>query len=81
MSAGNAFAWEYCSIIYLSGQISRLVSGTSRVSAVAPDLYNVLVLSISAMVTAIRRIAGGRATTHLMSAFSFVSHFNNLHKI
>ena len=46
-------------------------------SAVAVDLYNVLVCGIAAVIAAIRGVTFRPAIAHFMSAFSFVSHFDS----
>jgi hypothetical protein len=43
--------------------------------AIAADLNDILVGCISAVVAAMRRIAGCRTTAHFVSAFSFFCHF------
>jgi threonine dehydratase len=48
------------------------------VAAVARDLDNILTVGIAAVVTAVVRISGRRASASSVSTFSFISH-NNLH--
>jgi hypothetical protein len=46
-------------------------------SAIAVDLYDVLIRGIATMIAAVRGVAFRPTVAHFMSTFSFVSHFDS----
>ena len=57
---------------------SILSESTAGVPTVARDIGHVLPFSVTAVIAAIFRIAANGASTHFVSAFSFICHFSFL---